>query len=66
MFAEISQIRLSPPVVLWLVFSLIAAMLLFSGLHRRRSRLTDALRSFVQRSQDAGSKTEKEKSKKKT
>ncbi|EMI22400.1 hypothetical protein RMSM_00670 [Rhodopirellula maiorica SM1] len=48
------------------MFSLIAAMLLFSGLHRRRSRLTDALRSFVQRSQNAGSTTEKEKSKKKT
>ncbi|WP_419194208.1 hypothetical protein [Novipirellula herctigrandis] len=53
MIAQTSQLIFSPTSLLWLVFSAFAAILLFSALNRRRSALTDALKGFVSRHDEA-------------
>ncbi len=50
---------MSPAILLWIVFSFFAAMILFSGLNRRRSRLTEALKTYVDRHQDGSSNSER-------
>jgi len=54
MIAQTSQLTLSPATLLWMVFAIIAVLLLFSAFNRRRSVLTDALKAFVGRHDAAG------------
>ena len=49
---EVSETLFSPTTVLWLVVSATAASLLFGSINRRRSRLTETLREYVDRNQD--------------
>jgi beta-lactamase regulating signal transducer with metallopeptidase domain len=51
MIAQASQLLLSPSNLLWLVGSMIAITLVFGALNRRRARLTESLREFVDRTQ---------------
>ena len=52
MALDLSETLFSPTTLLWLIVSLAAAAILFGSINRRRSRLTDALRGYVDRNQD--------------
>jgi len=47
MSVDLSESILSPSVLLWLGCVLIAAILMLSLMNRRRTKLTDSLREFV-------------------
>jgi hypothetical protein len=47
MSVELSESILSPSVLLWLGSVLIAAVLMLGLMNRRRTKLTDSLREFV-------------------
>ena len=47
MSADLNESILSPSVLLWLGSVLIAAILMLSLMNRRRTKLTDSLREFV-------------------
>ena len=49
MIADLSDSILTPANMLWLVAAVIAATLLFGSIKRRRSRLTESLREYVDR-----------------
>ncbi|MCG8651625.1 MAG: hypothetical protein MI861_17420 [Pirellulales bacterium] len=49
MLLDASEMPLSSQTLLWLVGSTIAAVLLFGSMNRRRSRLIDSLRDYVDR-----------------
>ena len=51
--SEASELLFTPSTLLWLVVSLTAAAILFGSINRRRSRLTDSLREYVDRHQAA-------------
>jgi len=53
MFAGLLDALLSPAGLLWLAASFVAATLLFGSINRRRGRLTDALRQYVDEKQPA-------------
>ena len=48
---QASGLGITPATILWLAASVIAALLLFGSMNRRRAGLTTALRDFVSRSQ---------------
>ena len=41
----------SPTVLLWLIASAMAVVILLGSIHRRRTRLTETLREYVDRQQ---------------
>lgn len=47
MSSELSESFLSPTTLLWLVVVVIAGVLLFGSINRRRIRLTETLRDYV-------------------
>jgi hypothetical protein len=49
--ADIPDSILTPSLILWALAALIAASLLFGAINRRRGKLTDALRDYVDRNQ---------------
>jgi hypothetical protein len=49
MIADLSDSILTPAAILWIIAVVIAATLLFGSINRRRSRLTDTLRNYVDR-----------------
>ncbi|TWU58421.1 hypothetical protein Poly51_11990 [Rubripirellula tenax] len=53
MFADIVETLISPETALWLVVSVMAGLVLLGTLNRRRSRLTETLKDFVERTQEA-------------
>ena len=52
--ADASETLFSAMNILWFVVSVIAATLLVGSIHRRRSRLTQSLRNYVDQNQDGG------------
>lgn len=52
MLADFVESLFSPVTVLWLFASFVAASIVFGTLHRRRVRLTDSLKTYVERSQN--------------
>ena len=48
---QASGLAITPATLLWLAASVIAALLLFGSMNRRRAGLTGALREFVSRNQ---------------
>ncbi len=55
--ADISGSILTPANILWLVAALIAAIFVFGSINRRRQRLTDTLRQYVDENKFAGDGT---------
>ncbi len=61
MIADFSDSVLTPATILWVITALIAATLLFGSINRRRTKLTETLRDYVdqnaieKRSQSRGS-----------
>ncbi|MFK8114778.1 MAG: hypothetical protein AB8B91_21430 [Rubripirellula sp.] len=53
MFAQASQALFSSGTLLWLVGSFIVFSLLFGAINRRRTKLTESLREFVDQTQTA-------------
>ncbi len=49
---EASETLFSPTTLLWLVVSAMAAVVLFGSINRRRSRLTETLRDYVDQKQE--------------
>ena len=49
-----AETLISPTTLLWLVVSAIAVAILIGSINRRRSRLTETLRDYVDRNQEAG------------
>ena len=47
MLANISESIFTPATILWFIAALIAATLLFGAINRRRGRLTDSLKEYV-------------------
>lgn len=47
-----SESVFSPQTLLWLIGTVIATALLLAAINRRRTRLTESLREFVDRQQD--------------
>ncbi|TWU36570.1 hypothetical protein Q31b_48510 [Novipirellula aureliae] len=58
MIAQTSQLTISPAILLWMVFAIAMALLLFSAFNRRRSALTDALKAFVGRHDESARRAE--------
>ena len=54
MLFDASETLFSAQTLLWLAASVIAALLLFGSINRRRSRLTDSLRRYVDKNQHGG------------
>lgn len=52
---DINESLFSATTLLWLVVAVMAAVILFGSLHRRRSQLTSTLRDYVDQNQ-GGSK----------
>lgn len=50
--ADASETLLSATTLLWAVVSVMAALVLFGSINRRRSRLTESLRDYVDQEQD--------------
>ena len=64
MIADLTETIVSPAAMLWLVAAVIAATLLFGSINRRRNRLTDSLKQYVDRNAiDKGSASGAAKSK---
>ena len=51
---DASETLFSVPNLLWFVVSAIAAILLLGSMNRRRSRLTQSLREYVDQNKDGG------------
>jgi hypothetical protein len=49
---DVSETFFSTQTLLWLAGSAVAALLLFGSINRRRSRLTDTLRGYVNQNQE--------------
>ncbi|MGI9474843.1 MAG: hypothetical protein ACR2NZ_25150 [Rubripirellula sp.] len=49
---ELSESILSPTALLWLAAVIIAGMILIGSINRRRTRLTETLRDYVDRNQE--------------
>jgi hypothetical protein len=49
MIADLSDSILTPANILWLISAVIAATLLFGSINRRRSKLTNTLKAYVDR-----------------
>ncbi len=49
---DVSETLFSPQTLLWLAATAIAMMLLFGAINRRRSKLTDSLREYVEKNRD--------------
>ncbi|WP_145174859.1 hypothetical protein [Rubripirellula lacrimiformis] len=54
--ADFVESLFAPNTILWLVGSAMAAAILFGSLNRRRNRLTDSLREYVDENQPAAKK----------
>ena len=54
--AELSETLFSPTTLLWLVVVGVSVALLFGSMNRRRTRLTQSLRDYVDHSQDGATK----------
>lgn len=52
MLLDASETLFSATTLLWIVVSLIAAALLIGSINRRRSRLTESLRDYVDQNQN--------------
>ena len=53
MSLDASETLFSTQTLLWLAGSAVAAVLLFGSINRRRSRLTDTLREYVDQNQQS-------------
>ena len=51
LLANISDSILTPATILWMVAALIASTLVFGAINRRRGRLTDSLKDYVDHNQ---------------
>ena len=51
---DASETLFSAQTLLWLAVSVVAALLLLGSINRRRSRLTDSLRQYVDKNQQGG------------
>ena len=51
---DASETLFSVPNILWFVVSAIAAILLLGSINRRRTRLTQSLRDYVDQNQESG------------
>jgi hypothetical protein len=52
MLGELSESILAPSTLLWLAGAGTAGVILFGSINRRRSRLTEALRDYVDQNQE--------------
>ena len=51
MFAQASETLFSPTMLLWMAASALAALLLIGAAGRRKAKLTESLRDYVDRNQ---------------